>query len=637
MDGTVIITPEGLSGLGDMDVQEASMASNDYQFSSNTFDADTMAWVLRTQDPNIIAFSAPNVKAHIDFDKQIGEFHSNGAAFSEFPINQYKTSMDFITWEIDKKLVNFESTKNVNPYFVSTHPEQDSLKFQGKIATFNTITYDLTISGVDHIRVADVKIFPDSQLVVIKPNAIMERLIGAVINADTTDDLHVFYDASVKILSRNDYNASGFIDYVNITEQPQSIFLDDIHPVREYKFKRDKKGALHTYGFGTVPKEQELVLNPGIQYYGKVEVYAPRKSYAFDGFALLSLKNPDVVTQGFSFSDVIDPESLIIHVEDPISETNAKLYAGIHLTQYPTVMYTSVLNTKQAIRDTNVFVAEGLLQYDIARDELTIGNEAKLNDGALRGNLWTYNDSSGNIYAEGKFNLGMDMGLLEMLTSGSMNYYPDSNHYEFDLVTSLDFTLPPQAVSLMIYDFEDFTYGQDDIDYETESFPKALAEFPISEKKLLTMTMNIDVLGKFKMPPEMNKKLFLTDVHLVWDSASMSYRSFDPIGVGFIENKAIGKMVDAFYEVGRNKKGGFFNLFFQLTEEEYYFFTYQGGILACYSSNKDFNRAITAIPVRKRKIKSPDGRIFIFTVATDRKAKNFRYKMTSLLNLNNNP
>ena len=98
-------------------------------------------------------------------------------------------------------------------------------------------------------------------------------------------------------------------------------------------------------------------------------------------------------------------------------------------------------------------------------------------------------------------------------------------------------------------------------------------------------------------------------------------------------------MVPAFLEIGigKGKTGGFFNLYFELENEEYYYFAYKNSILEAFSKNPDFNNAISIIPVRKRRIKSPDKQVYQFSLSTKRRAENFSRKMKTLLNIDENP
>ena len=123
--GNLTLTPGGLIGAGIMEFEGANLLiSNEFKFKKHEFDADTAELNFKAVDPTKIGFRAPNVNAHINFNKREGKFVSNLDHISiEFPYNEYKTSINEFNWYMDDKILDFLGDDNT--YFMSTHPDQD--------------------------------------------------------------------------------------------------------------------------------------------------------------------------------------------------------------------------------------------------------------------------------------------------------------------------------------------------------------------------------------------------------------------------------------------------------------------------------------------------------------------------------
>ena len=138
LDGRFYLRPSGLTGAGNVYLEDSELSSNLYYFNHNEFNTDTADFVLlyRSDDFKAIAFESVNLRTEINLLERTGTFQSNGNnSFVTFPENQYICFIDELKWFMDRGMVELGVSEGGNgSRFVSTHPEQDSLSFVSRKA-----------------------------------------------------------------------------------------------------------------------------------------------------------------------------------------------------------------------------------------------------------------------------------------------------------------------------------------------------------------------------------------------------------------------------------------------------------------------------------------------------------------------
>lgn len=632
LKGDMIIGPTGFEGNGIMDWENAVMVSKKHMFHSNDFDADTASLQMKALDPKDIAFNAPNVKAHVDFKKRTGEFKSNVASFpAEFPYNQYITSINEFEWEMDNKVINFKAPAS-GALFTSTRPDQDSLSFSGSGASYNMKTYLLEIKGIPFIQVADAKIIPDTGRVNVEREAVMQTLTNAKIDVDTVTHYHQFNKATVNIYGKKNYVGYGSKDYVNITKIPQPIFFDSIYVTN---IQTKKKSDLVTNASGNIGESPNFFLSPKVLYKGKVKMVANQKYLEFKGQSRLQIEHPKLASEWFNLSDVINPDSMFITInENTKNENGRQLLAGVWLTMEDDSLslYSTFLGTKGALKDDNIFQAQGLLEFNQPKSEFRIGDENKMKKGALRGNLIAFNDKTGKIYCEGKIDMVTDINASEVAAAGTINNDLNADSYAMDIVLGLKFEFDDEIVKKMANDFLDLTTDLPDLNYSKKpNFLKAIIEFvdPKDEKTEKKVLDDFSASGIFVKPPKKLEYTFLlTDLNMVWYPETQSFQSRGRIGVAYIGESAINKMMVGYVEFGTRKGSNYFNMYLQPgLATNWYFFEYKNSVMNISSSNADFVMAVSNIKDDRRRIKDGDKVFFYQGTESERGKDRFIERM----------
>lgn len=634
--GKLMVTPWGLYGDGKMKIMESTMTSKSFKLNADDFNADNMDLEMRSRDPKLLALDAKGLSGKVDILNRTAEYNSlDKNAFHKMPYTEYLTNMDHIDWRMDKHEMQFATTKDVKKtWFRSTHKHQDSLDFNAGGAFFylDSARNLLQATEVPYLPIADAQIFADSNQVFIYPHAKMDTLQNAVVKCDTETFYHQnIYASTINVRTKFKYGGAGNFDYINKTKSKQLIHFDKIRTELFADsvdwFVDDNKWE--TKATGTITEDQEFELNPKIGFKGRAHLYAIDTNLTFEGYSKVYQKHPMVQTDWFSFEDEIDPLDMTVLIDSPRNESGRYLYTGFFLKgngikqPYYRFLYKKINEGHHPI-----FLSDGVLQMDEKASEVTIGRKAKVKEGELEGQKLVFNDSLGIVNAEGKIDLGANLGMFEYETTGNMTHQIDNNTYEFDLLMLIDFHFPKEALEIMMDDVREKTHDMNPVFYGRPQFELALAEMAgIKEaKKIMKNYNNTEVIEK--VPSKLEKTLFLTEVFMKYDSMDYCYKTYRPIGVGFIGKTPINKQTQAFMKIGFKRSGDYFD-FYILAGDIFYYFTYKNSnkTLGVISSNNKFNRVITDVPSKKRRIKGEGREFFMFNTTSKRKAEAFLDEM----------
>lgn len=622
LDGNLALAPTGLSGNGLMSFEKAEMQSNLFRYKQISFSADTADFRLLSDREGEFAFASKNVNANIDLQKRLGEFRSNGSgSFVTFPANQYICFIDEFRWFMDRKEIEIgapvtesNQTTSAGSDFISIHPVQDSLKWHAQTAVYNLSDFIIKAEGVKVIPVADARIIPDSGKVVIEKEAKMRTLVNAGIIADTLHRYHSIFNATVNVGGRKKYAGDGQYYFVDQSKEKHLIKFSSIGV--------DDKGQ--TIASGTVSDSGGINISPRFRYKGSVELFASRQFLTFNGFTKPVFYCTLLAASWFDFKGEINPDSIRIPITNPVNDNGQRLSSAIVFSSDSSRVYTAFLTPKERPKDREIVSATGFLTFDNATNEFRISSEEKLKTRNLPGNYFSFDDNKCISYGEGKLDLAVDFGLMKLTEVGSATHNLNNDSATFDLMFGLDFFFADEAMKM----FADNISGTGNLpptqDYNRPTFIKGAAEIVGKEKadKIIN-EMNLYGLMK-KVPDELAKTIFFTDLKMFWNPQTNSYRSVGDIGIGYMGKEQINRKVKGNIEFMRKRSSDVLNIYIEVDKFTWYFFSYQRGLLQTISSNKNYNDFITLMKPEKRiaktKKEEPD---FEFLLSTDRRKNDF--------------
>ncbi|MDX2002794.1 MAG: hypothetical protein SFW35_10205 [Chitinophagales bacterium] len=628
LKGNLLLTNKGLKGEGSFEFKEAVLTSKDFNFQSESLDADTMGMQIKSIDENRVTFNTPNVKGKVDFAKRIGEFKSNEKDIAtEFTNNYYKTEINEFFWDMDANILDFKTPPgSEGAYFVSTKAGQDSLKFLGKRAIFNMSTSIIEVSSVPEIRVADASIIPDSGKTTIMPGGLLDTLHNAVVVADTSNKSHRIHDATIIIDSKKEYHGKGLYDYV-FNKNKEFIAFDNINVKQDGE---KKKATYSTVANTRINETDTFKLNHGIKYKGNVSLEANKRFLQFEGYAKLNLTDELLgETQWFAVKDDVNPDTVTLNFFKLIGDSGDTLFAGIGYAALDSVrFYPSLMKKLKNPDDRKTFEAKGVVQYDDSKKTYYIGEKNKSEGKTQYGNSLTYNTENNTVTAEGAFDLGLKLDPIKMLTTGAIVNELDSNKFMFNTMLAMKLPIDKTLIERFGADITTFSFDKPNAEYTSNQFYASVANTMDNEKAGTKAVEEIQKTSLFAKPKSLGDyNLIISNVSLLYDPYYQIFRSVGPITLSYIGEAGIHKQMTGFIEFGMRPNNDFFNIYFESTFDDWYFLSYANNTLQIGSNKEDFNKMMAAIPAEKRRIKLTAEDFFFYTIGTFQNMQAFLQRM----------
>jgi hypothetical protein len=633
--GNLQLKPSGMTGNGLMTFAASELESSHFKYKQEIFDADTSDFRLTSDNTNALAFSTNNVQSHINFEKRVGDFKSNGGgSYVRFPLNQYICFIDQFTWYMDNKEIEMNSSSSssqavsdtalsglnlTGSEFISVEPTQDSLRFKAPHAKYSLRDYLIKADKVALIQTGDASVIPDSGVVVVERYAKMRTLNNARIVANNTTKYHTLYNASVNILGRKRYEGSGDYDYVDETKAKKHFHFEKITVDTTYQTVADAE----------INESEDFHLSPMFGFKGGVHLAASKQFLVFSGYARPKFGCDSVPANWIRFTNEVDPENVMIPVENAITDNGDRLRAGVFQSNDSKGVYAAFLAPKNNPRDSAMIEAKGYLTYYKPGNEYRITTREKMDKPNAPGEYMSLNNQKCIVYTEGKLNFGADVGQLKMLTAGNVTYNWNNDSTRLDLLMALDFYFNDDALKSMSDYFAQAASLSPTADNGRVTYEKGLAEFTGKDKaeKLIT---EMNLYGAFKkMPEELRHTLFFTDVKMKWDKANRTFKSVGQIGLGSIDKTSVNKFVNGSVEIVHKRSGDAITVYLEPENQTWFYFSYSRGVMQTLSSQTMFNDAINKLKPEKRVNKEKDKPDFEFMLTTDRAVKNFIKKFNS--------
>jgi len=627
LKGDLLFTSKGLTGHGRFEFAEASMESELFKFNSEQLQSDTMSMEIKAIGSDAVTFKTPNVRGKVDFVKRQGEFKANNEDIpTEFTNNFYKTNINEFFWDMDNKILDFKSPAgSPGAYFTSTRADTDSLQFMAKRGIFDMQNSVIFVEEVSRFYVGDAEIIPDSNKLTILPGGNLDTLYKAEISADTTTRYHKIYDATLFVSARNNYTGTGKYDY-RYDDMKMVINLSKIE-VKQDKLSK-KKTDYTTFAEGIIEETDSFKIHPDIDFKGMASFTAKDTGVTFDGFA--KMKIGTVQTDWFSFKDKIDPKNFILHYDKPVTPNGDTLTAGFGYTFSgdSAGMYMRLMTPKKSPEDLDLISTKGILKHSPDKKQYQFGDENKILNSASKGNVMLYDEKKKTATAEGKVDLTLQLTPVKMVSSGTITYKIDSNKYHLNLLAGLNLPVEKTLITQFANDVNAFSFDKPGVDINNATFESAYAEM-FTEKGTKAKLEELRKTGIFPLPKEMGSNIIFSHLNLVYDPYFQIYRSVGPIGVAYIGEVPIMKMLSGTVEIGQRKFNDFFNIYLESSFSDWYFISYQNNTLQMVSSKEDFNKLLAAVPASKRQIPITKDKkfFFLYTIGTAGSKEAFLYRM----------
>ncbi len=609
MQGTVIVSKTGVTGAGKLETRGTELISRNLSFNGKDFGARRARFRVKSADPKKPLLLGNDVRLKFDLEKNYADISPEveGEAAIDFPFAQFKTSIPKMRWDLAAQKIHMSKDPGVpleNSYFYTTRKDLDSLNFNAEKAEYDLKTQELKVSGIPYIIVADAKITPENNEVLILENAKIGTLKNTTIVLDTLNGYHRLTEGVVDIISRKEFSGHATYQYVNFLRDTFAIKMTDFHLepiVEEEETKRPSRrkssaAKMQTVATGAVSDKENLVLGAGMFYKGDMIMYATRPALQLTGYVKLDIKKIENYNSWIHYSQTGDETDVLIDFNTATTEEGKDVNAGLHVSSADNDLYFTFLNDKKSEDDEDFFEPSGILYYDTTTHEFKIEDVEKARGNKLSGKVFAYKDEAMQVRFEGPVNLfkgGKDFNVTaSAIGQGNMA----TNEVKMNSFLMVDSNVPLQAFDIMAKQLQDVikNEGADEgLGDQTELLYKIadfLGERVVKdyEQRSLQGYVSLSTL------PPLVKPLVFSNVNLKWSPKHKAFYNEGKLGMSNIGRNDINGGFEGFMEIKKSEDGGpVFHVFIKASPEAWYYFGLEDNRLLVQSSNSEFNTLIS--------------------------------------------
>lgn len=649
LNGSINLTPEGLTGKGELEFFGAKMLSDAFDFNITDFTSANTSLAILTDDGSETAIKASNYKAAVNIANKTTQLSYNeNESVLDFTINRFMANGFDVEWdmntgvlEMNNKLQDkLDQIADLSPEdwiqydfkgyeLISTQRSQDELGFYAAKIDYRLNENIIDATGVKIIKVADAAIYPDKGSVQILQKAEIKKLENASAIANTISQLHKFYNADINIFSRWDYVGTGLYDYVDAIGNTQTI---------NFKSIAVDKTLRTTIASAEIAKAEEFNISPQFGFYGTLNLKAEKPEFNYVGSARIFVDCPLYKPNWTRFEAEIQRDSIYIPLAEELkNEANGTIHTALMLAGDSVHIYPAILDRQIHYSDKPIVSAKGFITWDKNLRQYQITTAERHLDATLADNIITINPNTCNIEARGEVNLSSDLGQFKMITFGTVSHNLKKNEINLDIVMGLDFFFLNQALAMVETSINN-SEKTEPLNINSWKYTNLLQK---RTNKEFTASMVNDFLenGEFRrFPDEMAHNIFIADLKMKWDQDFLTFYSTDRIGLGNINRFQIHKYVDGFVEIKKQRSGDSFNMVFipdGIADEgigiSWFFFNYSGGILQTIAANNEYNNMIRGVKANNRRMDVERGeQPFSFLLSSDRRPFDFMRSMRIL-------
>lgn len=615
LKGSLIVTKKGVLGGGAFITSGTESISNEFKFSGKEFSSHHTLFSVKSENPDKPALMGKYVDLAFNLEKGYADISPEvvGDAAIEFPFAQFKTSIPSAHWDLKTQKIQMSKAPDVaieDSYFYTTRKDLDSLRFNAEKAEYDIKKQELKVSGIPYIIVADAKITPENNEVLILENAKIGQLKNTTIVLDTLNSYHRLTGGVVDIISRKEFKGYATYQYVNIANDTFAIKMSDfrsepivsetVAQVTKTKSKKanakQAKTAIgkQTVATGTVEPSAIFHLAPNILFKGDLTMYATKPALQLKGFVKLDLKKVKGHDLWLSYESTGDEKEIFIDFDKTLTDEGKKPDAGLHFAD-DNSLYISFVSNKKADEHEDFFIPSGALFFDHEKKEFKIEDREKAAGNKLSGRIFSYNEDTQDVRFEGPVNFFKSSSdfKLNATVIGSGNL--ETNDIKMNSFLVSEMKLPSDAFQLMASTLQEVIKNEgvaEGLGDQTELLykiadivgEKAAKEY---EQKSLKSYTSLATL------PALAKPLVFSNVNLKWSKKQKSFYSEGTLGVSNILNKDINGGFEGFMEIKKDEGGNpIFHAFFKASPEVWYYFGYEDNRLMVHSGDEMFNQII---------------------------------------------
>lgn len=608
LTGTITISKKGVAGIGKLETRGSELRSREMNFSAKDFGARHARFKAKSDDPAKPLIDGTDVRVKFNLEQNYADISPEiaGQAAIDFPFAQFRTSIPNARWDLTTQKITMTKNPDVDiesSYFYTTRKDLDSLSFYAEKAVYDLKTQEMLVSGIPYIIVADAKITPENNEVLILENAKIGTLKNTTIILDTLNGYHRLTEGVVDVISRKQFSGYATYQYVNLLSDTFAIKMTDFHlePIVETETpKRSQRkksiASMQTVGVGNVAETEQLVLGAGMFYKGDLTMYATKPALKLTGAIKLDIKKIKNYNTWIRYTQSGDEPEVLIDFDKAVTEEGKKVDAGLHFSSLENNLYISFLNEKNE-GDDDFFIPSGTLYYDTLTKEYKIEDREKAAGNKLSGKVFAYNDETSQVRFEGPINLLTGTKDFNIIASALGQGNMETNEIKMNSLVMINTTAAPDAFTVMARDLQLVIQNEgaeEGLGDRTELLYK-IADI-IGEKN----AKDYEARGQqgyvsLATIAETARPLNFANVNFKWSPKLKAFYSEGTLGLSNISKNDVNGAFEGFMEVKKNIEDGspVFNVFIKASPESWYYFGFEDNRLMMYSSNAEFNTLVS--------------------------------------------
>ncbi len=609
--GNFSLTPEGMTGDGHFYVEKGHFKSKHYRFLADQVSAKVTDFNIKGMDEETLAFEADSIKTTVDFPSRMAKFESLSSTKPMFfPTNEYKAFINSFEWAIDRNALALKGN-SVHRYkngkhnlmatpdkrhprgnlFVATNPLQHELNYISPKTDVDLNKGLIKSHEVLFIEIADATIKPGDGDFTIKPKSKYKTMVDAEIVANNDTKYHEFYKTTVNVVSRKEYAASGYYDYIDKNKKAHQIRFDII----------GVDSAGNTYARGKILGDDDFTLSPAFNYRGDIYLYAKEEHLNYDGFFQLLKNCAQYEKRWVKFAETLDPDQIRIPIDTTTIDINDnRVYKGIMLEHDSIHILPRFFTPRHHYTNYYVATAKGVVQYNESGNKYEIASVEKLENPDTTLNYISMNTKTCNVYGSGNISFTGDYGQVKFKNLGDATYNAENDELLMTLFSTVDFFFNDQCLEYMADTIRNFP-GLKPVNMLSEKYGKGLANL-VGQKKADQLLNEQKLFGAFKdFPKELEHTMVLSNATYKWVQRDGTFHSFGDIAIASINDKQVNKYVGGHIQTGTSRTGDYFTIYIEVTPSYWFFFKYKRGIMMAVSSDPAFNQIISDLKARQRK------------------------------------
>ncbi|NJN42924.1 MAG: hypothetical protein HC811_12520 [Flammeovirgaceae bacterium] len=395
-NGKLTVSKKGVGGQGEFLTLGSITRSDNFSFTAKEFSARHSQFQVQTSNPEKPALAGENVSVSFNLAENSAVISPEvaGEAAIEFPYAQFKTSIPEAKWDLSSQKIVMSKDPNVpieDSYFYTTRDDLDSLNFNAEKAEYDINSQQLKVSGIPYIIVADAKITPENNEILILENSKIGRLNNTTIVLDTLMGYHRLTEGVIDIISRKEFAGNATYQYVNAVNDTFAIKLTNFHlediPVDPRKKRQPYEATKETVAEGSVKVSDSMLLAPRIYYKGDMVMFATRPALQLRGYTRLDLRKIPRYNTWLRYDQSGDEKEFFLDFDNAITEEGRKAEAGLHFAT-DNSLYITFVSDKKDIDDESFFLPSGSLFFDKETGEFIIEDRLKATGEKLTGKVF---------------------------------------------------------------------------------------------------------------------------------------------------------------------------------------------------------------------------------------------------------